>query len=356
LVAREAELERITAALDTVRGGQGQLVLLTGEAGVGKTRLEQEVMLAARQHGFQVLVGRCYEEHASVPLFPFVEVVTAGLAVASPAVWQGVARRFPELGVLVPDLLPAPPSAGADGRLGVLRGISGFLQVLSSQGPVAVLLDDLHWADSASVELLGYLARQLRSDAVLLVATYRDIDVDRHHPLRWLVPSLSRERLVIRLNLQSLPLVGTAAQTRSRFAGEMVPDALVQLVHARSEGNPFFTEELMTVLVEQGTSSRAGVDWARTAAAEVAVPPSVQAVVAQRVERLDEAVQEVLRVASVLGQEFELAVLVAATGQKEDHVLDHLDAALAARLLEERRTGRQERYAFAHVLIRTGHL
>jgi class 3 adenylate cyclase/tetratricopeptide (TPR) repeat protein len=352
LVAREAELEHIATALDAVAAGHGRLVLLAGEPGVGKTRLAQETMLAARERGLHILVGRCYEQDTALPFSLFLEALTSAIALATPALRAALPERYGDLGLLLPRLIPPPAvPPGEDPRRRVFAAVSGFLAALADETPLAVLLDDLHWADSASIELLHHLARILRGVPVLLLGTYRDVEVGRRHPLRGVLTALTRERLLDLLKLQGLSSAGTAALICARFATAEVSDELRDLVHERTEGNPFFTEELLSALVEQGAIYREGEGWERKEVAEIELPESVRAVVGQRVERLGEGAQEVLRVASVLGQEWDLDLLLGAVEADEEAVLDHLEAALGARLLEERRGERRERYAFAHALV-----
>jgi tetratricopeptide (TPR) repeat protein/transcriptional regulator with XRE-family HTH domain len=352
LVGREPELRRLLATLEVVATGKGRLLLLAGEPGVGKTRLAQELMVRTQERGFRALTGRCDEQYASLPFFPFVEVLTGSWRLASPALCQIANTRFAELGRLLPLPLPVPPqSEMQEPRLRLLHTVAGFLQALAAEGPLALLLDDLHWADSASLDLLAHLARTLRGDRVLLLGTYRDVEVGRQHPLESTLTSLTRDRVVELITLRGLPPAGTGELIRARFGVDEVSTEMRDLVHERTEGNPFFTEEVLSALVEQGAIFRAGAGWDRKAVAEIAVPQSIRSVVGQRVGRLATEAQELLRLASVLGQEWELAVLLGATEQDEAQVLDHLDAALAVRLLEERRMGRDERYGFVHALI-----
>jgi class 3 adenylate cyclase/tetratricopeptide (TPR) repeat protein len=352
LVSRASELDRIEGAIAAAAAGTGRLVLLAGEPGVGKTRLAQEAMLAAQGAGLRVLVGRCYEEQTSVPFLPFTEALSAAWDLASPALRLIAASRYGELGRLLPERLAATPlPEGEDPRQRVLRAVAGFLQALAAEVPLALLVDDLHWADSPSLELLSHLARSLRADPVLLLGTYRDVEVGRQHPLEHTLNSLTRDRVVEVLTLRGLPPAGTADLICARFGVTEVSNSLRDLVHARTEGNPFFTEEVLSALVEQGAIYREGAAWERKEMAEITVPQSVRSVVGQRVGRLASEAQETLRMASVLGQEWDLDLLLEAAGQDEDAVLDHLEAALVARLLEERRGGRRERFAFAHALI-----
>ena len=352
LVARETELARLAVALDASRAGQGRLVLLAGEPGIGKTRLAQEVMLRARAAGCLTLVGRCYEEHGGLPFFPFREALAAAWDIAPPAVRQISRERHAALGRLLPDALPAPAQEeGEEARLRVLRAVEGFLLTLAAVHPLVLLLDDLHWADHASLDLLRHLARATADAPLLLLGTYRDVEVGRQHPLEATLTQLRRERLAEVVVLRALAPEGTAALIGAHFGLQAVSAELRDLVHGRTEGNPFFTEEVLMALAEQGAIYREGEAWQRREMADIAVPESVKAVVGQRVGRLPEATQEMLRPASVLGQEFDLEVLLAAAGQPEAAVLDQVEAALTARLLEERRMGRRERYAFAHALI-----
>jgi predicted ATPase len=257
------------------------------------------------------------------------------------------------MGRLLPDLVESPPvREGEDVRLRIWYAVGGFLAALAAEAPLAVVLDDLHWADSASLELLLHLARRVHGDRILLVGTYRDVEVNRQHPLEAALIELVRERLVEEISLHGLSPAGTAALIGARLGLDGVPAALRDLLQARTEGNPFFIEEVLKTLVEQEIISPSEADWDRKAISEIDVPRSIRSVVGQRVGRLAPAAQEVLRAASVLGQEWDLELLLRAADMDQETVLRHVEAALEARLLEERRMRRRERYAFAHALIR----
>jgi len=352
LVAREAEVARITTALEAMLAGRGRCVLLAGEPGVGKTRLAQEVMLAAQGRAIRVLIGRCYEEDGSLPFSPFSEALANALDLASPALRVLVPRRFADLGLLLPALgTGAPPPENQDPRRRIIATAGRFLAALAGEGPVALLLDDLHWADSASLELFAHLVHALRGERVLLLGTYRDADVGRRHPLEAMLTDLTRDRVVETITLRALLPTGTAALIGARFGVDHISDELRDLIHLRAEGNPFFTEELLTALGEQGAVYQDGDAVRYTMPTEMELPQSLRSLVGQRVGRLAAEAQEMLRLACVLGQEFELEVLLEAAGQDEETVFAYLETALEARLLEERRMGRQERYAFTHSLI-----
>jgi DNA-binding CsgD family transcriptional regulator/tetratricopeptide (TPR) repeat protein len=354
LVGREAELARILSALDTMLGGADRLVLLSGEPGVGKTRLAQDVLARAGDRRMRVLVGRCFEQHTSVPFFPFSEALSVAFAGAPAAVQDDAQQRWPELVHLLPEfhLATAPPTLGGpDAQLHIFRAATAFFQSLAHATPLVLLLDDLHWADATSLGLLLYLARHLQTAPMLILGTFRDVAVSGQQPLEEVLLELVRERLVDEVHLRRFGVEGTAALIRERLAPVAVSDECVALVHNRAEGNPFFTEELLKALIEQGAVYRVADRWELNTSRQIELPHSVRSVVGQRVSRLGLGTQELLRLASVIGPEFELDVLLSASGQPESEVLDHLDAALQVRLIEERTGGPRERYAFAHVLI-----
>ena len=223
---------------------------------MGKTRLAQEASFQADERGFVVLVGRCYEERSSLPLFPFVDALAAGLATASEALRQQVPRRWPELARLLSRRSSGSAASTMgqpdDARLRLFTAVSAFLRELAAATPVALLLDDLHWADCASVGLLVYLARDLAAYPVLLLTTYRDTDVGSQPALGRAVRDLTRERLLDRVSVRDLTLEETAELVRSRLDDESVPAAFVSLVHSRTDGNPFFIEEVLSTLLEPG--------------------------------------------------------------------------------------------------------
>lgn len=351
MIARNAESGRVLTALHDAATGRGRLIMLTGEAGVGKTRLAQEAMIRAREMGFVVLIGRCYEEHVGSPFFPFLEALAAAWAAASPALREQAAVRFRDLGRLLPDaVLPAPMSSD-DPRPRVLTAAAGFLQNLADEAPLALLVDDLHWADSACLELFVHLARALHAHRTFILGSYRDLEVVPGRPLTTALANLVRDGLVEMRTLSPLSPQETAQQIGAHFAIAEVSEDLGALVHARTAGNPFFTIEMVTSLVEQGALDRDGARWDGTAVREMTAPFSIRAVVAQRIGYLSPTARNLFHQAAVFGQEFELDILLAAAELEEETVLTEMDALLAARLVEERRYGRQERYAFVHELV-----
>ena len=352
LVGRGAELARILSALDAIASGNGRTVLLFGEPGVGKTRLANEVLVRARERGAQVRVGRAFQEHTAVPYFPFTEALTFTMKEGRLLPPDEVLNRWPELVRLLVDAgTKQSKPDGQASQLPVFRAVTAFFHALAEASPLVLLLDDLHWADSTSLSLLLYLCRHLDGARVLVLCTYRDLELESGQTPAEIGRELVRDRLADEVHVGRLAVHETAALIRARLHGASVSNELVALVHDRAEGNPFFTEELLKALVERGFVSQVRGRWETRVSDKIDVPRSVRWVVGQRVKRLASGAQELLRLASVMGEEFELYVLLGACGLPEVDVLDHLDDALRAGLLEKLGDRSVERYRFAHALI-----
>jgi DNA-binding CsgD family transcriptional regulator len=352
MVARATELERVLSALDdTVAMRRLQMVLLAGEPGVGKTRLARESLARAGARGALVFAGRCFEQHTAIPFFPFTEPFAAALAEAPAELQAELRDGWPELAYIVPELGSTPTTEGQETQPQVFRAAAAFLHALAGVKPLVLMLDDLHWADSTSLALLLYLGRHLHDTRMLIVGTYRDMEVGRQHPLEPILRELIHDRVVEEIHLGRLSLAGTDELVRSRVAVEDVSDELITLVHERAQGNPFFTEELLAAYVEDGAPPGAEVGLQPARLPRLRVPHSIRSVVGERVGRLPSEAQELLSAASILGQEFDLPVLVAAIDRPEPEVFTGLDAALESRLVEESRDGHGGRFAFVHALI-----
>ncbi|HLJ67030.1 MAG TPA: AAA family ATPase [Chloroflexota bacterium] len=319
MVGRHAELSRILGAVEVVAGGTGQLLLLAGEPGVGKTRLAQEVCVALRDRGFVVGVGRCYEAQAAVPYYPFVEALAEIHAAAPDAIRAETGRRWSYLGQLLPDHVGThlAASGNPEDQQRLFWSITGFVQAIGAGTPVAFLIDDMHWADGTSLELLQHLARATRGDRILLLGTYRDVDVGRQHPLEAALRDLNREGLADRIEVRRLDEGGTAELIAETMGEDEISSEFAGLLYRRTEGNAFFVQQVLRVLVERGDVYRENGAWQRKAVEEIEVPESVRSVIGQRLSRLSQTSQETLREASVLGQTFlDPAGLLAVFGRR----------------------------------------
>jgi class 3 adenylate cyclase/tetratricopeptide (TPR) repeat protein/DNA-binding XRE family transcriptional regulator len=371
LVARKAEMGQLLSALDAVQAGTGQVCLLVGEPGVGKTRLAQEVSLVARERGFVIITGRCYAPQETVPYYPFLEALSraytsgsAAVRAALPQHWPWVARLLPERSIGVPVALEGPASGSSEDQQRLFWQVTGFLQALASEHPLALLLDDLHWMDGASLALLLHLARHTRESPILLLGTYRDLEVAPTHPLAKGIRDLSREHLMERIEVQRLAREGTGALLAATLEGGEVSEAVTALIHEPTEGNAFFALEVLRALVERGDITLVKGRWELREDVGVVVPENVREIILERVGRLSPAAQQALEVASVLGQTFLFDDLLAVDApvrrvsppsaaaevremSAELALEEELEEAVSAQLLRE---AGGVRYAFSHAL------
>jgi tetratricopeptide (TPR) repeat protein len=309
-------------------------------------------MVLAADAGFRALVGRCYEQHVAQPFLPFREMLSSATRQTRAMRASSPFRSWPEFARLNEGGQPglSAPVSGAEAKLEVLHAFMDLLRTWSTEQPLAILLDDLHNADSGSLELLNYLARELRDQRVLLLGTYR-ASSDRTTPFVRARAEAMREQLAVNVSLRRLPAQGTAALARALLESSTVPEALVDFVHSRSDGNPLLARAILNALVERGLISIGSADWLHVDTAAMRVPDSVQALVTQRVAHLPSAVRQLLSLACVLGLEFDLDVLLAASDEPEGEVFDCLDRTLDIGLIEERRGAALGRFGFTHALV-----
>ncbi|HZT97680.1 MAG TPA: AAA family ATPase [Chloroflexota bacterium] len=358
LVGRSDELALLTAVVEEVLAGGGRFAVLSGEPGAGKTRLAQELTLAARDVGFMIAAGSCYETRESSAFYPFVTILSTLYRLASPDLRDRVGRQWPALSQLIP-LMPVAGGAkfaGGEEEDRLFWSVFGLVEALADGSPLAILVDDLHWADASSLELLHYLARATRGLPVLILGTYRDTEIRRGHPLEATLRNLDREQLLIRVPVRRLDEGKTRQLVASLMDRTEVPGRLAELIHGRTEGNPFFVQQVVRVLSLPEGLAVAGEEPAEESLRDLAVPESIRSVTAQRVLRLDDRTQELLSVASVLGQSFlfsdllELAASAAATAGAGEEELEAMLARAAANGLVTTSDG--ELYSFDHSLTR----
>jgi DNA-binding SARP family transcriptional activator/tetratricopeptide (TPR) repeat protein len=345
-VARRRELELLRAAWEEARAGNRRLVFVAGEPGIGKTRLAQEFVHAARADG-TVLYAACQEE-ALVSYQPFVEALrNAGID------WTRVAPTpgMNELARLIPELPVQPEAPDGDAELRRYRlfeAASSLLEEVAARAPLALVLDDLHWADRGTLGLLRHVARAPRESALLIVGTYRDAEVRPAHPLAELLADLRRDRLVGRIALDGLTERDVGALIATH-AGHPAPLSLVGAVHEHTDGNPFFVEEVLRHLIETGVVYERGGRWTSALTPdEIGVPEGVKEVLARRLSRLSDPCRSVLAAAAVLGREFSFDVLGAMVGGEEDALIAAVEEALEAQLIVDL----DEAYGFTHALVR----
>jgi DNA-binding CsgD family transcriptional regulator len=362
LIGRSREQAALAALLTGPPGEQRTIALVSGEAGIGKSRLVASAKALALDHGFQLLEGRCFAADASFPYAPLLDLL--GRLLAQPARAALVAQEellLHELAQLLPELALLLPSAGPPAapltldrdhhRRRVLTALHQLIACLTAHQPALLVVEDLHWCDEGSLEALLHLARQRYPQRLCLLGTYRADEVAP--PLRSWLAQLERERLALELPLSRLSRDEVQGMIQAIFgASGPPPAALVRAVAARTEGVPFYVEELTSMLTAAGELAYVAGAWQSTPlpsdpGGRVFVPRSAQAIVHQRAARLSAPAQAALQVAAVAGRSFDASLLQRVLGCDEAHLLALLKELLAAQLIVEESA---DRFAFRHVL------
>jgi class 3 adenylate cyclase len=357
---REATRELLATRWKEACVDARRIVLLAGEPGIGKTRLVSEVARAVHDDGALVLLGRCVEE-VNAPYAPWVEALRHLVAHAPIEMLEAhvthaggdLDRLVPELGRRLGGALPDAPTGDAElARMRLFEGVVDLLARASHQAPTLLVLDDLHWADASSVELLMWVARAGVPMHLAIVGTYRDTDVARSHPFAAALADLRRIPGVDRVPLDGLD-EGEVLSFMESAGGQALEEdgrELATLLWQETEGNPFFLQEVLLHLAESGAIVQEDGRWVATRSiSEAGVPEGVRDVIGRRLSMLDDDTNEVLRAAAVLGQEFDLGLLANLTDRDAVSLLDVLEEPTQRGLLLESGV---DRYRFAHGLIR----
>jgi DNA-binding NarL/FixJ family response regulator len=340
MVGRQQQLAALRDYLSQARAGQGQVVLIAGEAGVGKTRLLREFARAAvASGGVEVFSGHCYDERPAPPYGPFGELLRRLGAPAELALG--------DLGRLG----PSGAERASDDPLAERRLLFHAIYQALRPGPGTarvLILEDLHWADQASQDLLLFLARAVEADPVLVIGTYRSDEMHRLHPLAGLIARLSRDRRHQELRLAPLNR-DELAEMLAATLGVEPPPGLLAALYERTEGNPFFAEEMLGALLADGGLPGPAQ---RPQLVEHALPISIRESILRRVADLDEPTRAAMSAAAVIGRRFDFELLLRLTGTEEAALLRSLSALVERQLIVEEPQGPEDRYAFRHELIR----
>ena len=338
LAGREQEQALLGAALGHALAGRGSLVLIGGEAGIGKTALAEALGREATARGALALVGRCYDLSETPPYGPWRELFARRGSIVDPP---------PVPAVFAPDETATPVTS----QIAVFTQAEDFLTARAARQPLVILLDDLHWADPGSLDLLRVLGRHLADRPILVLATYRTDELSARHPLAALLPVLVREAAAARLDLRPLGEEAVRDLVRGRYRlADADATRLLAYLQQHAEGNPFYLGELLRALEEEDVFRRQAAGWALGDLARARLPTLLRQVIDGRVARLGGEARRLLTVAAVIGQEVALDVWQAVAEVAEDDLLDVVERAATAHLLEATTEGTGVR--FVHALIR----
>jgi tetratricopeptide (TPR) repeat protein len=353
LVGRTVELAYLGRCWREASEGQRTLVLVAGDAGIGKTRAAAELSRRAHDDGAVVLYGR-FDEETLTPYQPVVEMLR-GWSAGAPldALRDRLGPRATELGILLPEFGPPPqdgsmsamsgPEADAQ-RFRFFDAVAALIGEIGAEAPVVLVFDDLHWADRPTIQLLRHLVRSPAPRRALFLGTYRASEVSERHLLHELIGDLRREGTLRRIELTGLA-EPEVAELVVELAAAPATESFVRALHGETEGNPFFIEEVVRHI--RDTS---GALSEEVTLEEAGVPDGVREVTARRLRRLSDNARGVLLVASVIGKEFDFDLLEAVVTQTPDELVEALEEGVDARVLRE--AGHVGRYAFTHALVR----
>jgi DNA-binding CsgD family transcriptional regulator len=355
LIGRQGEVASLHALIDQARKGQGQLVLLSGEAGVGKSRLAAEVKTQAQAHGFLVLQGNCFPTDRSAPYAPLLDLFGSSQTKELPLSTVNLEPLARELALLLPGLVPLSsgetplqPFDPEQEKRRLFVALIEFFTGLTAKQPVLLIIEDLHWSDETSLEFLHTLARRGVDHPLLLVLTYRN---DEMHPglSNWLA-QLDREHLAQEFVLTPLSRSELDVMLRAIFdQPSPAPTSTLDAIYELTEGNPFFIEEILKSLITAGAMFSAREMWEGQPSNELPIPRSVQGAVQQRLDHVSDAARQVATLAAVAGRRFDFALLQRITQSDEPELLRLMKELIAAQLVVEES---EEQFAFRHALTR----
>jgi DNA-binding CsgD family transcriptional regulator/Flp pilus assembly protein TadD len=356
LIGRDREQAHLHALIDQVRQGHGQAILLSGEAGIGKSRLAAEGRRQASGQGFLVLQGTCFPTDRSSPYAPLLDLLSSSqtqellsLSTANPdPLVRELARLFPGLVDRASDDTSLRGIEPEQEKRRLFVALTQFFTGFASKQPVLLLVEDLHWSDEMSLQFLLSLARSSARHPLLLILTYRTDEI--HSELRQWLAQLDRERLAHEICLAPFSRSEVEAMLRGIFDWKSpMPTATLDAIYELTEGNPFFLEEILKSLLLAGAIVSANETWDGFPPQELPIPRSIQAALQLRLDRVSPAARQVVILAAVAGKRFDFALLQQITGHEEQELLRLMKELIAAQLVVEES---EDQFAFRHALTR----
>jgi DNA-binding CsgD family transcriptional regulator len=355
-VGRSAELSQLAEALSKVQLGSGRCILVSGEAGIGKSRLIAETRAKAAGRGFTTLAGRCFEQDRSYPYAPLIDLLRPFLAQgplsdqleALGPLAAELARLLPELAGYLSISQPAPPRESEVEKRRLFEALTSLFSHQARTNPLLLIVEDLHWADQASLEFLLYLVRHMATDPMCLLLSTRS--ADHQAGLAELLSGLDRETIAQEIRLAPLARPEVAELLRAILGQPQVPSSeFVEAIYTLTEGNPFFSEEICTSLIASGDIYYADNQWRRKPLSQLDIPDSLQRLIQQRLGRVSQPARQLIDLAAVSGRSFDFAVLQDITGHSDGELLALVKELIAARLVVEESA---DQFAFRHALTR----
>ncbi len=370
IVDRTEELTLLKGLFGQTQAGRGQVAFIAGEGGIGKTRLVDELGRDARKQGAIFAVGPSYEDEASIPYSPWVELIRSIVRqMPDRRLSRASSRTVAEVARLVPEVAPGNRELGIKGwltgsertdllggtdldRTRLFQAVTDFLTQLSIERPIVLFLDDILWADAASIQLLHYFCRRIKEERIMVVAAYRDVELPKKHPLSSLLLDLNRERVLRQIALNRLTTDFVAEIISNHLGGGGVAPEFAKLIHTRTGGNPFFVEEVLRLLVDEARVHKGERGWTLKEIGQVEIPSTVRALIEHRVSRIGEDLVQTLSVASAVGMNFTFELLLRVTGLEEDALISQIERMIQAGMVTERRIGREVSYLFPDEQVR----
>jgi tRNA A-37 threonylcarbamoyl transferase component Bud32/tetratricopeptide (TPR) repeat protein len=360
LIGREQEFAELNRWLEEALAGRGSLVMVGGEPGIGKTHLTAALLEAAKRRGAFAVIGHCYEMEGAQPYVPFIEMLEYSARTAPRESFRyvlgddapEVAKLMPELRVMYPDMPAAIQLPPEQQRRFLFNAYRAFVERSARLTPIVAVFEDLHWADEPTLLLLQHVAQTLSTTPMLLIGTYRDVELEVTRPFAQMLETLLRQKQAARISLRRLA-VGGVESMLAAMSGQKPPPSLARVVFEETEGNPFFVEEVFRHLSEEGKLFDEAGQWRPGLRVDqLQVPEGVRLVLGRRLDRLGGDARRILTTAAVIGRSFSLRLLEELENQHADAALDAIEEAERAHLVSAEPAGRDTRYRFVHELVR----